>query len=92
VQDFRRSFERRVGPCLALAARLPRAVPFLVVAGLLLLGLLLQGVVGAALLLVLSVLLGSLLLLSWPALEPGARAIRSAVVLIVVVRALSFLT
>ena len=74
-----------------LLGRLPKAVPFLVVAGLLVGGLLTQGVVGAVLLLVLAALLGTLLALAWPALQPGPRALRLAVVAVVVVRALSFL-
>ena len=80
----RRSFEQRVG-------RLPKVVPFLVVAGLLVGGLLAKGAVGAVLLLVLAALLGTLLALAWPALHPGPRALRVAVVLVVVVRALSFI-
>jgi hypothetical protein len=91
VTTFRRSFEQRVGPLVVLTSRLPKALPFLVVAGLLVAGLLVQGVVGGVLLLVLAALLGSLLYLSWPALEQGPRLLRTAVVGIVVVRAVSFL-
>jgi hypothetical protein len=76
---------------VVLAGRLPQAVPFLVVAGLLVAGLLVEGVVGGLLLLVLAILLGSLLLLSWPALEAGPRLLRLAVVVLVAVRAVSFL-
>lgn len=76
---------------MVLVGNLPRAVPFLLVAGLLVAGLLVQGVVGGVLLLVLTALLGSLLYLSWPALDPGARLLRTAVVAIVAVRAASFL-
>jgi hypothetical protein len=88
---FRRSFERRVGPLVVLAGRLPRALPFLVVAALLIGGLLVQGVTGAVLLLLLAAALGSLLYLSWPALQSGPRLVRLAVVVLVAVRAASFL-
>ena len=87
----RRGFERRIGPFVALAAQLPRWVPFLVVAVLLVGGLLVQGVAGAVMLLVLLVLLGGLLALSWPALQPPARMIRLAVLALIFVRAGSFL-
>ena len=70
---------------------MPRAVPFLVVAGLLVGGLLAQGVVGCVLLFLLAALLGSLLVLAWPALQPVPRLLRLAVLAVVVVRALSFL-
>ena len=87
----RRDFERRVGPVLVLLARLPKAVPFLVVAVLLVGGLLAQGIAGAVMLLVLCALLGSLLLLSWPALQPGPRALRTGVLVLLAVRAATFL-
>ncbi|HUR50514.1 MAG TPA: DUF6703 family protein [Mycobacteriales bacterium] len=87
----RRSFEQRVGPLVVLLARMPKAVPFLLVAGLLVVGLLVQGVLGGVLLLVLALLLGSLLALSWPALHPQPRAIRTAVVALVAARAVTFL-
>lgn len=80
-----------MGPAVVVASRLPRAVPFLVVAGLLIGGLLAQGAVGGVLLLVLAALLGALLLLSWPGLQPGPRLLRLAVVVLVVVRAAIFL-
>ena len=87
----RRSFEQRMGPLVVLLSGLPRAVPFLVVAALLVGGLLAQGVVGGVLLLVLALLLGTLLALSWPALHPQPRALRVAVVGLVAVRAVTFL-
>ncbi len=87
----RRAVELRLGPMVVLLSRLPRAVPFLVVLALLLGGLAAGGPVGALLLLVLAVLLGLLLFLAWPALDAASRAIRSAVVALVVVRAVLFL-
>jgi hypothetical protein len=89
---MRRRVELRAGPLVVLLARLPRAVPFVVVAALLVGGLLAQGVVGAVLLLVLALLLGTLLLLSWPALQTPPRLLRSVVVAALVVRAATFLT
>jgi hypothetical protein len=80
-----------MGPLVVLLSGLPRAVPFLVVATLLVGGLLAQGVVGGVLLLVLALLLGTLLALSWPALQPGPRVLRVAVVGVVAVRAVTFL-
>lgn len=76
---------------IVLLARLPRIVPFLMVLGLLLAGLLLQGVAGAVLLLVLSALLGVLLYLAWPALPQQAKVVRLAVVVVLAARAVLFL-
>lgn len=89
--SFRRRVETAAGPLVVVLARLPRIVPFLVVMALLLAGLFLQGVVGALLLLALTAGLAVLLALAWPALEPGARLLRLAVVALIGVRALSFL-
>lgn len=87
----RRTLEQRLGPLVVLLSRMPRAVPFLVVAALLVGGLLVQGVVGGVLLLVLASFLATLLALAWPVLQPGPRLLRLSVVSVVVVRALSFL-
>ena len=84
--------EQQAGPAVVLVSRLPRVVPFLLVAVLLVAGLLLQGLLGAVLLLLLAALLSVLLALSWPALLPAARLLRLAVVALVVVRAVAFLT
>ncbi len=88
----RRAVELRLGPVVVLLSRLPRAAPFLFVLALLLGGLALHGPLGAVLLLVLAALLGLLLFLAWPALDAASRAIRSAIVALVVVRAVLFLT
>ena len=85
----RRRVELLVGPALVLIARLPRLVPFVAVLGLLVGGLLLTGPLGAALLAVLALLLGTLLYLTWPALPPQPRALRLGVLLLVVVAAAS---
>jgi hypothetical protein len=76
---------------VVLVGRMPRWVPFVVVAVLLVGGLVAQGVLGGGLLAVLAALLGVLLTLSWPALQPAARLLRLAVVALVVVRAVAFL-
>ena len=91
MTTLRRRVELRAGPLVIMLARLPRAVPFLLVLGLLVAGLLARGAAGGVLLLVLALLLGVLLLLSWPALDPRPRALRSTVVLLVVLRGLLFL-
>ena len=87
----RRKFEKRVGPFVAMVGQLPRWVPFLVVAVLLVGGLLAQGVVGALMLGLLVLLLGSLLVLSWPVLQPPARVLRLAVLGLLAARAVTFL-
>ena len=87
----RRELERRVGPLVVLLSGLPRAVPFLVVAVLLVGGLALQGVAGAVLLLVLAAALSALLALSWPTLHPGPRVLRLGVLALLVGRAVVFL-
>jgi hypothetical protein len=65
---------------LVFIATLPRALPFLIVAGLIAAGVLLHGAAAAVCLLLVVVLFGWLLYLSWPALPPNARVIRVAVV------------
>lgn len=89
VPSWRRRLELRLGPALVLLARLPRVVPFLLVLALLVGGLLLGGPVGGALLLVLTALLALLLLLAWPALPAQGRLLRSAVTVLLGVRALA---
>lgn len=67
--------------------RLPRWVVAAAMAALLLAGLALDGLVGAALLLLLGVFLGWLLVLSWPVLSTPARAVRLVVLTCLVVAA-----
>ncbi len=76
---------------MVVVSRMPRVVPFLVVAVLLVGGLALKGAAGALLLLLLAALLSFLLVLSWPALRPGPRLLRVLVLGLLVVRALTFL-
>lgn len=88
---FRRRVELRAGPLVVLLSRLPKVVPFLVVLGLLVAGLLAQGAAGALLLGVLTLLLAVLLYLAWPALHPQPRMLRLLIVVLVAVRAITFL-
>jgi hypothetical protein len=91
VSTFRRRVELRAGPLVVLAGQAPRALVFGGALLLLVGGLLAGGVLGGVLLLALAAALGLLLLMSWPALIPQARALRSGVVALLVVRALLFL-
>ena len=91
MAGFRRSFEQRIGPFVVLVSGMPKVVPFLLIAVLLVGGLLAQGAVGGVMLLVLATLLGCLLVLAWPALLPGPRRLRLGVVLVVAVRGVLFL-
>jgi hypothetical protein len=88
---FRRRVELRAGPVLVLLGRLPKIVPFALVLALLVAGLLVQGMVGALLLGVLTLLLAVLLFLAWPALQPQPRALRLLIVVLLAVRAITFL-
>lgn len=81
--DFRRRVELTAGPAVVLVSRLPRFVPFLVVLGLLVGGLLLSGPLSAALLLLLALVMAALLFLAWPALPQQGRVLRAAVVVLV---------
>lgn len=91
MTTFRRRLELKAGPLVVLLHRLPRVVPFLLVAALLLAGLGLKGVAGAVLLLVLAALLAALLVLSWPVLAPPARLLRVATLALLVGAALNYL-
>jgi hypothetical protein len=72
-----------VGPLTRLT-RLPRAVPFLVVLGLLVAGIYVGGSLGAALLAVVVLLIGWLLYLGWPQLTTSERLGRTAVLLLAI--------
>jgi hypothetical protein len=88
VTTFRHKVERRSGPVLVLLSRLPRIVPFLLVFGLLLGGLVLENAVGGVLLLLVAALLAWLLFLAWPMTRPPQRLLRGAVVVLVIASAL----
>ena len=79
MSTFRRSVELKAGPVLVLLARAPRWVPFVLVLGCVVGGLLLTGPGGAVLLAVVLALLGLQLYFAWPVLLPPQRALRAAV-------------
>jgi hypothetical protein len=81
--DLRRRFERFSYPLLARLHVVPRWIIVVFPALLLFLGLVLTGPLawlGGLLLLLVSVLLGWLTALSWPAITPGSRLLRVVVV------------
>jgi len=84
VASFRRSVELKVGPAIVLLAKAPRWVPFVLVVGLLLGGLLVPGPAGAVLLVLLLALLGMQLYFAWPVLLPPQRLLRAAVLALIV--------
>lgn len=79
MSSLRESFESASLPALTFLSRLPRVVPFLVVLGLVVAGVLVPGwgwvLVGLVVLLLLWILL-----LAWPRLSAPERLMRSAVV------------
>ena len=89
---FRHAVERRSAVVVVFLARLPRAVPGLLVAGLVAAGLLAPGAVGGVALLVVAALLGWLVYLSWPRVPLPGRAVRLVVLALVVAYALARLT
>jgi hypothetical protein len=81
---FRAAVERiSVGPLTRLS-QLPRAVPFLLVLGLLVAGIFVGGPVGAILLAVVTLAVAWLLYLGWPRLTTSERLGRTAVLLLAV--------
>jgi hypothetical protein len=89
ASPFRRAVERRSALVLVYLRGLPKAMPGLLVLGLLTAALLAPGVGGAALLVLVALLLTWLVYLSWPALPPVGRAVRVAVIVALVMLAVS---
>jgi hypothetical protein len=85
---FRQSVERRSAVFLVFLAKLPRAVPGLLVAALVAGGLLAPPVLGGVLLLLVAALLIWLVYLSWPSVPPPARLLRLVVIALVLAYAL----
>lgn len=77
---WRAELTRRSVRPLQLLSALPRWLIFFAVVGVLVVGLLASGVLGALALLLLAGFLGWLLVLSWPALDAPSRLLRVAVV------------
>ncbi|HVE64849.1 MAG TPA: DUF6703 family protein [Mycobacteriales bacterium] len=88
----RRAIERRSAVVLLFLRGLPRALPALLVLGVVAGGLALPGVAGAVCLVLAALVLVWLVYLSWPALSPAGRAIRVLVIAAVVVLALDRIT
>jgi hypothetical protein len=84
---YRRSLERASARPLLYLHQLPAWFPALVMAALLVAGLALPGLAGAAVLALLVAILGWLAALSWPALPPYGRLLRAAAVTAVLVLA-----
>jgi len=81
---IRARIENASTPAVTALARVPAAVPFLVMLALMLTGIFVDGVFGTVLLGVPLVFLGWLLFLTWPHLSLSERVMRSAVLLLVV--------
>jgi hypothetical protein len=80
----RLALERASLPLLTRVARLPRAVPFLVLLCLLVAGVFVSGPVGAVLIGLVVLVVAWLLVLGWPALSGVERLGRFAVLLLAV--------
>ena len=81
---LRASVDRASLPLLLRLARLPRAVPFLVLLTVLVTGVLVSGVVGVVLTGVVVLVVGWLVYLGWPRMSPSMRLGRLAVLLVAV--------
>ena len=83
MSSLRESFERASLPALAFLSRLPRAVPFLAILALAMLGAVIPGW-GWVLLALVALVLSWILVLAWPRLTPVERLMRAAVVALMV--------
>ncbi|MFC7488189.1 DUF6703 family protein [Knoellia sp. CPCC 206453] len=81
MSPLRESFERASAPILQTLAGLPRVVPFLLVLGLMVAGIVIEGW-GWILIAAVTLFLLWLLLLGWPRLTAPERLMRVAVVAI----------
>ena len=78
MPTFRQRVDRASLPAITALSRLPRLVPFLLVLGLMVGGILIPGW-GWVLLAVVVLFLGWTLYLAWPALEPTPRLMRATI-------------
>jgi hypothetical protein len=85
ASDTRQSVERFSARPLVFLTQLPRWVLLLIVLGLLISGFAVPGLIGAAALLVVGILLGWLAYLSWPSLNTSGRAGRIVALVCMVV-------
>ena len=81
---LRASVERASLPLITRLSQLPRAVPFLLMLGLLVAGVVIAGPVGFVLMAVAATFVGWILYLSWPRLSGTERIMRLAVLLLAV--------
>ena len=81
---LRPSIERASLPLITRLSQLPRAVPFLLMLGLLVAGVVIAGPVGFVLMGVAATFVGWILYLSWPRLSGTERIMRLAVLLLAV--------
>lgn len=88
---LRPSIERASLPLVTKLNGLPRAVPFLLLLALLVAGVMIAGPVGFILMALGAVFVGWILYLSWPRLTSSERIMRSAVLLLAAVMAITLL-
>ncbi|HEY5181029.1 MAG TPA: DUF6703 family protein [Dermatophilaceae bacterium] len=88
---LRPSIERASLPMVARLNGLPRAVPFLLLLALLVVGVMIAGPVGFILMALGAVFVAWILYLSWPRLTSSERIMRSAVLLLAAVMAITLL-
>ena len=88
ASPFRVRVEHASDPWLQRIARAPRAVPALVVLVMLVIGVVFRGVVGTVCFGLCALLVGWLLYLAWPRIEPMERMMRCSVLLLAVALAI----
>ena len=88
---LRPSIERASLPLVTKLTGLPRAVPFLLLLALLVAGVMIAGPVGFILMALGAVFVAWILYLSWPRLTSSERIMRSAVLLLAAVMAITLL-
>lgn len=87
--ELRKRLEVLSTPLLLKINSMPRAITPLVIVGALLIGLFNPGVVGGLAILFVAAFIGWLLFLSWPLLEVRAKALRLAVLLMILTSAVA---
>jgi hypothetical protein len=88
---LRPSIERASLPLVTTLNGLPRVVPFLLLLALLVAGVMIAGLVGFILMALGAVFVAWILYLSWPRLTSSERIMRSAVLLLAAVMAITLL-
>jgi hypothetical protein len=85
----RRAIERRSAALLVYLHQLPRWVPPVVLGVLLITGLAVHGIGGGIALIAVALMLAWLAVVSWPSLSPGARAVRTLAIALVIAAAVA---